>query len=197
MRRDLAVGALAFGLGVTMLSAHTAAAPLSDSVVVAIEPLSSSVVLGEHLDVQVSVTNNGADATPPLVVHIDITKPDEATSVDPEDWTSTLSKPIGAVGSDKTVVVDWTIQPISSGTFATYAVVLSPGVDTIAASNVLAVSVTDQRSLNPGGIVPVVVAIPVLIGALLAVQMRLARRRRQPTTIRHSAEFRREHPAPT
>lgn len=196
MRRDLAVGALAFGLGVTMLSAHTAAAPLSDSVVVAIEPPSSTVVLGGHLDLQVSVTNNGIDASPPLVVHIDITKPDEATSVDPEDWTSTLSKPIGVVESGRTVVVDWTIQPISAGTFATYAVVLSPGVDTIAASNVLEVRVTDQRSLDPGGIVPVAVAVPVLVGALLAFQMRLARRRRQPTD-RNPAELRPEQPART
>lgn len=182
MKHRLVTRLVATGIvAVTTMATQASAAQLSDSVVVAIEPTSGAVVLGAQLDLQVSVTNDGDDATPPLVVHIDITAPDQESSVDPEDWTPTLSKPIGVVGRGETVVVDWTIQPISAGTFATYAVVISPGVDTIAASNVLEVRVTDQRTLNPGGIVPVAIAVPALVGALLAVQMQLARRRRQTT----------------
>lgn len=158
-----------------------ASAQLTDTVVLTIDPAASSVVLGENLDVFVSVTNNGVSTSPPLVIHIDITKPDQATSVDPEDWTPTLSQTIGEVAPGETIVVDWTIQPISAGRFVSYAVALAPGVDNIAASNVLQVSVTDQRSLNPGGILPVAIAAPTLIGALLIVQMRLARRNRRTT----------------
>jgi hypothetical protein len=147
--------------------------------------MTSSVALGESIDLTVTVTNVDADETPPLIVHLDITNPDQTTSVDPEDWTPTLSKRIGVLAAGDTAVVDWNIQPISPGTFATYAVALSPGVDTIASSNVLDVHVADQRSLNPGGVLPIAVGVPSIVGVLLLMQMRLARTtssRRRPIT---------------
>lgn len=184
-RIPISLAALGLLLVSTMSTqASASAAQLPETVVVTIDPPSSSVVLGENLDLQVSVTNIGTDPTPPLVVHLDITNPDQATSVDPEDWTPTLSQTIGAVGPGETVTVEWAIQPISAGTFATYAVALSPGVDTIAASNVLSVIVADQRTLNPGGVLPIAVGAPVLIGALLLLQMRLARRTPNPSETR-------------
>ena len=159
-----------------LVPAPAGAQELADTVSVSVEPASESVVLGDNLDLQVTVTNTGSDRTAALVVHLDITDPGQATSVDPEDWTPTLSKPIGALGAGETVIVDWNIQPISPGTFATYAVALSPELSTISSSNVLRVTVADQRSLNPGGILPVAIGAPAVIGALLLIQMRSARR---------------------
>lgn len=167
-----------------LVTSTAAAGELNDDVAVAIDPPTSSVVLGENLDLRVSVTNNGGVSSPPLVVHLDITNPDQSTSVDPEDWTATLSQSIGEVGPGETVVVHWTIQPISPGTFATYAIALSPGVDNIAASNILEVQVADQRSLNPGEILPVAIAAPTLVGLLLLAQTRLSRRDRHRTSPR-------------
>ena len=148
-----------------------------DAVTVRIEPTTSSLTLGKNLDLRISVTNNGAQPSPPLVIHLDITDPDRSTSVDPEDWTPTLSKAVGVVAPGDTVTVVWNIQPISSGTFAAYAVALSPGIDDLATSNVLQVAVADQRTLNPGGILFVAIGAPALVGALL-LQVRLARRTR-------------------
>lgn len=158
-----------------------AAQTLTDTVEITIEPPQSTVTLGDSLDLVVTATNTGSEATPPLVVHIDITDPAKATSVDPEDWTPTLSKPIGALDPGQTATLDWRLQPISSGTFATYAVALAPGVDHIASSNVLDVQVDHERTLNPGGILPVAIAAPATVGALLLVQLRLARRTRSRT----------------
>ena len=98
------------------------------------------------------------------------------SSVDPEDWTATLSKPIGPVSAGESATVEWTIQPISGGTFATYAVVLSAGADSVAASNVLQITVADQRTLNPGGILPVAIGAPIIVGMLLVAQLRAARK---------------------
>lgn len=152
------------------------AASLDDTVRVAIDPKTSSVVLGENLDLHVAVTNNGSAATPPLIIHLDITDPEQNTSVDPEDWTPTLSQPVGEVAPGETVLVSWRIQPISAGTFSTYAVALSPGVESVAASNVLEVRVADERSLNPGGILPVALGAPAFVGGLLLLQTRFAKR---------------------
>jgi hypothetical protein len=154
----------------------SAAAESLAEVVVALDPTSHSVVLGEAFTVQVTVTNEGDQATLPLVLHVDITDPEKSTSVDPEDWTSTLSKAIGIVDSGSSLTVDWELQPISGGDFAVYAVVLSGGAETLSASNVLTVAVQDQRSLNPGGILPVAIGAPAVVGSLLALQIWFARR---------------------
>jgi uncharacterized membrane protein len=164
-------------VGCGLLISPASAVGLGDTVDLVVEPTSVDVVLGQDLDLTISVTNVGSDPTPPLLVHIDITDPEKASSVDPEDWTATLSKPIGALESGATRTVDWRIQPISGGTFALYAVALSPGVDAVAASNVVTVDVADQRSLDPNGILPVAIAAPAVVGALLVVQTQRTRRR--------------------
>ncbi len=147
-----------------------------DGVEVTVEPTSAQVLLGESTTITVAVTNHGGQASDDLVVHIDITDPTSGSSVDPEDWTATLSKRVGVVAPGSTATVGWDIQPVSGGSFVLYAVVLAPGAETVSASNVLEVIVTDQRSLNPGGILPAAIGATAVVGALLIVQLRRARR---------------------
>lgn len=168
--------ALLLGLGVLLLVPMAAGAQIGDAVTVAISPTDNPVVLGESFEVTIDVTNNGGEATPPLVIHIDITDPRAEGSVDPEDWTSTLSKAIGEVDAGATRTLTWRLQPISRGTFSLYAVALSPGVDNTTVSNIVTVDVADRRSLDPGGILPVAVAAPAITGGLLALQTRRRRR---------------------
>lgn len=146
---------------------------LADEVTVTVEPATQSVILGDNIDIAVTVTNTGTQILSDLVIHIDVTDPAESTSVDPEDWTSTLSKPVGTLGPNESTTVTWTIQPISPGSFALYAVALAPGSDNVSASNILAIDVIDQRSLNPNGILPVAIGAPALVGGLLVTQLRL------------------------
>lgn len=158
------------------------AEPLAEQVSVSIEPSFGEVILGEDLDLAIEVTNSGDESLADLVVHIDITALTDSTSVDPEDWTSTLSRFAGEIGPGESVTVEWRIQPISAGTFSVYAVVLAADDDSVAASNVLQVSVDDRRSLNPNGILPVAIGAPVVIGGLLATQLRRSRRHRPQAT---------------
>lgn len=171
-----AVGLTAF----TAFTAPVAAAPPPGDVTVEIAPASTSVVLGESLDLTVTVTNTSGDASADLVVHLDITDPSSASSVDPEDWTSTLTKPLGVVRAGETATVDWNIQPISPGTFSAYAVAISLGLDDIVVSNVSTVEVADQRSLDPGGILPVAIGMSALVGALLLTRTHAAKRTERP-----------------
>lgn len=154
------------------------ASSIADEVTIAVEPANQSVILGDHIDITITVTNMGTQTLSDLVVHIDITDPVASTSVDPEDWTSTLSKPVGPLGPNESTTATWTIQPISPGSFALYAIVLAPDSETVAASNILAVDVIDQRSLNPNGILPVAIGAPAVVGGLLVTQLRLSRRTR-------------------
>jgi uncharacterized membrane protein len=166
-------------IGLTGLAVSSARADdIADTVTVSMEPKASSVSLGESLDLQITVTNTGPRPSPPLIIHLDITDPDRSTSVDPEDWTATLSKTVGVVAAGDEATVGWSIQPISGGHFAAYAVALSPGVDDVATSNVLQIAVAEQRTLDPGGILAVAIGAPALVGGLLLLQMRIARRPR-------------------
>jgi hypothetical protein len=171
------------GLGLAALAAFAApvhAAPPPSNITVEITPASKAVVLGDSLHLTVTVTNTSDQPTADLVIHLDITDPSSSSSVDPEDWTSILSKPVGVILPGDTGTVDWNIQPISPGTFSAYAVAISPDTADLVASNVLTVDVADQRSLNPGGILPVAIAMPALVGALLLTRALAARRAARP-----------------
>lgn len=163
---------LTVGLG----GATNAAAQAPGDVTVSVEPTTSSIMLGESLDLHVTVTNNATAPIPELVVHLDVTDPTISTSVDPEDWTSTLTRPVGVLAPQATITLDWTVQPIAGGTFAVYAVALSADQAAVSPSNILRVEVQDRRVLNPGGILPVALGAPALVGALLVLQLRLVRR---------------------
>lgn len=154
------------------------AAPLADGVSISVRPSSSEVTLGDRLGITVEVANRSAVRLSDLVVHIDITSLADAGSVDPEDWTSTLSKPIATIDPDGVALVDWQIQPISAGDFTLYAVVLASDNATVAASNAARIVVDDRRSLDPNGILPVSIGATVVVGGLLAFQVRFSRRGR-------------------
>lgn len=171
---------LAVLLGVPLLlalgSTPAQGAVKASGVTVSIEPATGTVVLGDTFDLRVSVTNDAAAPSAPLAVHIDVTDPAAATSVDPEDWTPTLTRTVGVLAPGATKTVRWTVQPIAGGTFAVYAVALAPGEADLSASDVLVLTVDEQRTLDPGGILPLAVGVPTLVGALLVVQIRRARR---------------------
>ena len=145
---------------------------------VRIDPPDATVKLGETLPLRVTVANKGADQLPELVIHLDVTDPTKSTSVDPEDWTSTLSKKVAPIAPGGSGVVEWNVQPISDGEFAAYAVALSPDRHSIAASNAASIHVTHQQTLNPHGILAVALGVPALLGALLLLQRSMSRRPR-------------------
>lgn len=162
-------------------TSEAAGSPPSGSIDVRVDPRAASMKLGETLQLHVTVTNNGAEATPELVTHLDVTDPTKSTSVDPEDWTSTLSKTVGAIAPGGNAVIEWNVQPISSGDFVAYAVAISPDSPSIAASNAAAIRVEHQQTLNPHGILAVAVVVPAVLGALLLLQRWRSRRPRRAT----------------
>ncbi|MDH3292774.1 MAG: hypothetical protein OER95_00460 [Acidimicrobiia bacterium] len=158
----------------------TAQSQAPDELVVEISPVTVDVDLGEKVEIEVSVTNRGSSPTDELAVHIDITDPSAPGSVDPEDWTATLTRPAGVIEPGATTTLSWVLQPISGGDFSVYAVALSPdNSDVHATAEALDFTVIHQRTLNPEGVLPIALAMPLAVGALLLIQWRrpLMRRR--------------------
>ena len=164
-------------VAVTIGLAQSAAA--QDDLEVSIRPEMVDLTLGENVEIIVSVTNHGSVPTDDLVAHIDITDPTRAGSVDPEDWTATLSRGVGVIQPGATSSATWDLHPISGGRFTVYAVALSPNNAAVhATARAIDFNVDHQRTLNPEGVLPIALATPLVIGGLLLAQWRLSRTRR-------------------
>jgi hypothetical protein len=170
----MAATAATVALGATTATAAPSPSDANDITVV-IDPERADVDLGDSIDLQVTVTNSSNGDRSDLVAHLDVVSPDREGSVDPEDWTATLTRPTGLLAAGASTTIDWTIQPISPGAFLVYGMVLAQDGSDVAPSNVMTVSVTDRRSLNPQGVLPVVIIVPLAVGLLLADRLRRQR----------------------
>ena len=142
---------------------------------VAISPGHVDTILGESFEVEATVTNEGNGPTAPLAAHIDITDPRQASSVDPEDWTDTLTQELGVIPPGQSRTVQWSLQPISGGNYTLYAVALATTEPDVYVSNAVTVNVLSNRPLNPEGVLPAVIAGPVVLGVLLGLVIRRSR----------------------
>lgn len=171
-RYPMLISVVGMIIGVWMVIGTSASADLSsDQILVRVTPERVSTSVGTAVEVTVTLVNNTPDPTPELAIHLDITDPRLSGSVDPEDWTSTLTRSTSVVESGQQVTVSWTIIPIGPGDFVLYATALDvnagvePGM--IAVSNGVPVHVERKRSFNPEGVLPIAVTIPAVIGVTL------------------------------
>ena len=127
MRRIRAGVALLSLLVVVAIAASqvpVATAQSTEGVTVEIHPAATDGAVGDTFDIEVTVVNRGPEITPRLAAHIDVTDPGSESSVDPEDWTPTLTRAVGALAPGTQVTLRWKIQPISAGSYVLYAVAL-------------------------------------------------------------------------
>ena len=72
------------------------------------------------------------------------------------------------------IVVPWTVKAVNAGRFAVYVVVLGDGRPL--AGPALDARVAERRTIDAGGVLPLAVGLPALLGlALLGVRMRRPR----------------------
>ncbi len=168
----------AFGAGPGgQLTAHAQ----SSDLVLTLDIGKATATTGDTLTFTSEITNNGAAATPALIANLTFASIDLDTYVDPEDWSPQRTIAIAPIGPGQSATQSWTVTPVLPGEIAIYVAVL-PGEPelvsngSIAASPGLRLSVDEHRSLNPGGVLPVVVAVPAFVAAAF-VGLVAARRR--------------------
>jgi hypothetical protein len=142
-----------------------------------------TIGLGDSFSFTTTVTNPGRTPLAGLVAHLNIVSLTRGVYVDPEDWSSDRTRYLAPLPPGDSVRVPWTVKGVNGGDFAIYAVIV-PGLRPravhggLAVSPALAAHVEERRTLNPGGVLPLVVGVPLLIG-LVTAGTRL-RRGRQP-----------------
>ena len=141
----------------------------------------TSALIGDSFEFSTEVVNGGNEATLPLVAHMNVVSLDLKTYVDPEDWSPRRTQSISPIPAGSSAKQTWKFNPILKGEVSVYIVVMQVSGEPAGASHLIAgppiqVHVRQQRTLNPGGVLPVVLAVPGLIAVAFA-GLRIKRRR--------------------
>jgi hypothetical protein len=128
------------------------------------------VVLGDRFTLETRVTSPASAAGTRLIAHLNVASLTEDVYVDPEDWSASRSAYL-SLSPGGSASVTWNIQAVNAGVFDAYVVLLpvdAPSAGALAASPPVRLEVAPRRTLNAGGALPVVFAVPILLGLAAA-----------------------------
>jgi hypothetical protein len=187
--RSLGLGAIILAsvvLSVIPAKAQFMELSTNESIQVTISMEYVKVRQGESIFYDTTVTNNGTGESAPLIVAMNLINLDaQGEIVDPEDWSPQRTQYIEDLSPGDSIVLNWRVNCILEGDYMIYMVVIpepdgeyetsqplaSPGIHLI---------VTPYTKLNPGGVLPIAVGVPVLI--LVIIYFVNRRRRKQIDT---------------
>jgi hypothetical protein len=139
------------------------------------------VKTGDTVEFNTAVTNTSAEASPPLIVAMNVINLDATGDVvDPEDWSPQRTQYIETLGAGQTASQHWIINTILDGDYMVYMVLIpEPGSQETTsqpvASTGIHLTVTPFTRLNPGGILPYVIGGPVVLAVATFLIYRLRR----------------------
>jgi uncharacterized membrane protein len=162
------------------LPAAAYAEPITVEVVA--DPPVVSILLGDRFTITSEVKNTGSTPTGEILAHLNVASIEGSVYVDPEDWSPNRSQQLSLKPGESRKLT-WEIQAVNSGHFAAYVVVVPfgssvAGNEDLKISQLVNVDVAQRTTLTAGGALPVVLAVPLLIGLAAAAALFRVRRRR-------------------
>lgn len=159
-----------FGLAASQAAAAPAA---MEGVEVTFDRKEVSTALGGRFTLQTTIVNTGAARTDPILAHLNVASLTSDVYVDPEDWSADRSKEVAPLRRGQDTSLSWDIQAVNAGSFDIYVVLLPNGPSTagegpLVVSPPVHLEVAGRRTLSPGGVMPVVIVVPVLLGLVAA-----------------------------
>lgn len=152
------------------------------SLTITIDTDYKQVKTGDTVEFNTVVTNNGAEASPSLIVAMNIINLDASGDVvDPEDWSPQRTQYIDSLAPGESATLGWIVNTILEGDFMVYMVLLPEPASAETTSQPVAspgihLTVAPFTRLNPGGVLPFAIGGPIL---LLIITYVVYRRRRQ------------------
>jgi ABC-2 type transport system permease protein len=140
------------------------------------------VKTGDKVEYNTVVTNNGTEASPSLIVAMNIINLNaQGEVVDPEDWSPQRTQYIQSAAPGESISLHWIINTILDGNYMIYMVLISrPETADLTsqpiASSGIHLTVTPYTSLNPGGVLPYAIGVPVAVLVITIILYRLRRR---------------------
>jgi hypothetical protein len=136
-----------------------------------------STQLGQKFAFHSTITNRGSKAASGLIAHLNVLSLRDGVYVDPEDWSSQRTRYLGTVPAGGSAKTTWRMQAVNAGSFGVYVAVLHesgrgrPPVTGPA----IRLAVAEKKTLNSGGVLPVALGVPGLLG-IATLALRLLRR---------------------
>jgi hypothetical protein len=173
--RPLRQSATALLAAAAMLPASAAAA--APGLSASVDRTRISTQLGRSFELGSTIANAGPDTARGLVAHLSVLSLREDPYVDPEDWAPQRVVFLDPIPPGAARTLRWRMTAVNAGTFGVYVTVLAQDPRAGPAPNTPTVDlrVTQRRTLNSGGILPLALAVPALLGAL-TIALRLRRR---------------------
>lgn len=134
--------------------------------------------LGHKFVFHSTIRNDGAAPAGGLVAHLNVVDLSGHTYVDPEDWSSHRTRYLASIPAGASITVSWPMNAVNSGTVGVYVAVLPRSGAPVPpiTGPTLRVRIEDRKTLNSGGILPLALGLPALLGLLaLGVRVRRAR----------------------
>jgi hypothetical protein len=134
-----------------------------------------STGIGKKFTFTTTVRNEGEQALSGLVAQLDVLSSDPGVYVDPEDWSAQRTRYLAPIPAHGATKIGWTVTAVNGGSI-TVAILPRHGSGSIAVSVPLRVDIAKRRTLNSGGVLPLALGLPALLG-LSALGTRVRRRR--------------------
>ena len=133
--------------------------------------------LGHKFTFRTTITNEGTDVARGYVAHLNVLSYDTGVYVDPEDWSGHRTSYLQAIPPSGSTTITWRMQAVNDGRFAVYVAVLpQTGGSRPTTGPVITVTVAQRTTINSGGILPLALGVPALLGvAWLALGVRRRR----------------------
>ena len=137
---------------------------------------------GDKIDFNTVVTNNASEASPALIVAMNVINLNATGDVvDPEDWSPQRTQYIDSLAPGESANLGWIINTILEGDYMVYMTLIPEPAGAESTSHPVTsagihLTVEPFTRLNPGGVLPFAIGGPVL---LLIITYFVYRRRRQ------------------
>lgn len=150
-------------LAAAFVFAGTATAGVS----VRVDRTEISTQLGHKFEFRSTVENLAGTPTEALVAHLNILSLRSDVYVDPEDWSAQRTRFLGSIPAKGSKTITWKLQAVNSGSLGVFVAVLpqSGAARPPTTGPTLHVSIAERKTLNSGGILPLALAVPGLLGA--------------------------------
>ncbi len=179
-RLSLRLALLVALIGLVPLVAQSQAADSPPNLSVTVEQPEIATRLGGKFTFETTITNNGTTALTGWIANLNVVSLTDGLYVDPEDWSADRTRTLAPIPAGGSRTITWDVHAVNDGVVGMYVSVLPETEVGISPTTgpMIRLTVALKDTLNSGGILPLALGVPALIG-ILALGLR-HRRLRQP-----------------
>ncbi|MEP7225530.1 MAG: hypothetical protein ABI783_11320 [Actinomycetota bacterium] len=181
-------GVVALAAALLLAPAATARAASLEPVSIVVNRVSITTKLGHKFAFRSTVENRSSTAASGLIAHLNVLSLRDGVYVDPEDWSSKRTYYLAPIPAGNSTTITWKMQAVNAGEFGVYVAVLRRSGVALPPTTgpTIHLSIAKRTTLNSGGILPLALGIPALLGF---VWLGLRARRRRGSSRSHLTDL--------